>query len=330
MFKQPDPFLVEMMKKAGSANAAEAYNGQLEFASAISLPLQEALLADDVIDGIFQTIDRRGQRDLDYPVDILNPGDEKDFIAYVSPANGRIPERQVQSDYVHLRTYMIDNSIDVLLRVLRDADWDILGRMLEILKSGFQMKMNFDGWKTLLASGASKNKIVYDSTAAAGAFTRRLLSLMQIEMRRQGGTFSALRRRNLTHIYVSPETKHDVYNWQLTDIDDVSRRELYLSTNMEGALKIGGTFLVDIDQLGVGFEYNNYFINTLGQSLPGGDTEIVIGLDLSNPSFVMPIRELLSINVDPYMHRSHKAGMYGSFEGGYAALDNRDIVVGSL
>lgn len=330
MFKAPDPAIAVLMRKAGDKDLRIATEGQYQLAQALSLPLQEALLADNIINGIFTPIDRTGQKDLDYPLDILNPGDEEDFVAYVQPGNGRIPERQVQADYVHLRTYMIANSIDVLLRILRDADWDIMSRMLEVLRAGFQMKMNRDGWRILLSAGAGRGTVVYDSANTTGVLTRRLIQLMQVEMRRQGGTFTALKRRKLTHLYVAPEAKQDVYSWNLDQVDDVTRRELYVSSNDQGSLKVAGTFITDIDELGVGYEFNDYYVDTLGQTLPGSDTEIVVGLDLQNPSFVMPIREFLSINSDPNMHRSQKAGFYGWFEGGYAALDDRDILIGSI
>lgn len=332
MFNTPDPAIADLMRRAGDNDATVALAGQYDFAKALTLPLQEALLPTDNISNLFVPVDRTGQSDLNYPLDILNPGDEEDFIAYVQPGNGKIPERQVQADYIHLRTYMIANSIDITLRILRDAQWDIMSRMLEIIRAGFQMKMNRDGWRVILAAGASRNVVVNDTAGAAGAFTRRLLSLMQIEMEKQGGKFTSLNRRRLTHLYVSTESKHEVYNWATSEIDDITRRELYLAQDTEGLFKVGGTFLVDLVELGVGREFNNYYTGASGlaQTLPNSDTEIVVGFDMNRKSLIMPIREKLFINVDPNMHRSQKAGMYGWFEGGYAALDNRDILIGSL
>lgn len=333
MFKAPDPAIAALMKKAGSNDARIALDGQYEFAKALTLPLQSALLPVNNLDGIFTPIDRTGQADLNYPLDFLNPGQEEDFVAYVQPGNGRIPERQVQADYIHLRTYMIANSIDILLRILRDANWDIMARMLEVIKAGFQMKMNRDGWRVALAAGASRNLVINDTAGAAGYFTRRLLSLMQIEMQRQGGNMTSQNRRKLTHLYTSTECKHEIFNWDLTVIDDATRRALYMSQGSDSAFQIAGVNIVDLIEFGVGREYNNYYTSStagLGQVLPGGDTEIVVGFDLSRGTFVMPVREALHINVDPNMHRIQKAGLYGWFEGGYAALDNRDLLVGSL
>lgn len=55
-----------------------------------------------------------------------------------------------------------------------------------------------------------------------------------------------------------------------------------------------------------------------------GDLEIAVGLDRSrNDSFVMPVREELSIFPDPNLHRSQLAGYYGWMEYGLGVLDNR-------
>ena len=61
------------------------------------------------------------------------------------------------------------------------------------------------------------------------------------------------------------------------------------------------------------------------------DVEIVVGLDLSkNDSFMMPIRQEVSIFPDDALHRQQRAGFYGWSEYGVAVLDNRRVVLGSL
>ena len=330
MFNKLPVGVKDLLKRAGSPDQSIALAAQYDFAKAIELPISEALLAQDIVNGIYQTVNLTNGESLEYPMDILNPGDEDDFMAYVNPGHGRIPERQVEADYVILRTYMLANSIDTTLRVVRDSNWDILGRMIEIMKAGFVRKMNIDGWHTILASGASRNTIIYDSAATAGVMSRRLISLLEIEMRRQGGKFTTLKNRKVTHLYLSPEAKHDIYNWTITEIDDVTRRDLYMLQSSGGVSKLLNLFLVDLNEFGVGEEHNDYFTVSLGQALPGSKVEIVVGLDLSNPSFIMPVRENLVINNDQFLHRNQKVGFYGWLEGGFAALDNRDVLVGAL
>jgi hypothetical protein len=81
----------------------------------------------------------------------------------------------------------------------------------------------------------------------------------------------------------------------------------------------------------LGQEYQNYFTGTLSGSLQGSDVELVVGLDLTNrDSFVMPVRSELEVFEDDSMHRQRRAGVYGWEEHGFAVLDNRRVLLGSL
>ena len=78
-------------------------------------------------------------------------------------------------------------------------------------------------------------------------------------------------------------------------------------------------------------EYQLYYANELAASLPSGDVEIAVGLDLrKRDSFVMPIRESVEIFEDDTLHRQKRAGVYGWAEQGFAVLDNRRVILGSL
>lgn len=329
LFKKPPAHLVDIMKKAGDSDPYIAWPNQRLFAKAVSLPLEEALLDGDILGGLFQTVNLTNGESLDYPLDILNPGQQEDFIAYVCPDQGRIPERQISNTDLHLRTYRIANSIDMLLRVIRDANWDILGRALKVMENGFVQKMNVDGWRTLISAAESRNIEVYDSLNTTGFFSRRLLSLMKIEFRRSGGNSTTPNRRKMTHLYISPEGIEDIRLWPTTEVDDLTRRDLFMMA--DGTIpSIGGVKLVDLDELGVNQSFNDYYVQVKGTGIANSKTEICIGADLSNPSFVMPVRENLMITNDPMLHRSQKAGFYGWFEAGYAALDNRDLIIGAF
>ena len=92
---------------------------------------------------------------------------------------------------------------------------------------------------------------------------------------------------------------------------------------------IAGVKLVDLDEFGAGQTHNDYYVEVKGSGIANSKLEVCIGADLTNPSFVMPVRESLMVTNDPMLHREQKAGFYGWFEAGYAALDNRDLLVGA-
>ena len=298
------------------------------------MPLREGVLVGNILDGIFEAIPMEPGTTTEFPLDLLAPGEEDEFVAYTNPGHGRIPERAVEGDYVMVPTYSITSSIDYLLRYAREARWDVVGRAVQVLEASFVKKINDDGWHTLLSAGVDRNILVYDADAAAGQFTKRVVSLMKTVMRRNGGGNSAsINRSRLTDLYLSPEGIEDVRNWGVDQIDEVTRREIYNAADGSSVLtRVFGVNLHDIDELGESQEYQSFFSNELSGSLgPSSDVELIVGLDQSsNDSFIMPVKEGVQIFEDDTMHRHQRAGMYGWAEMGFAVLDNRRVLLGSF
>ena len=215
--------------------------------------------------------------------------------------------------------------------MLVTARWDVVGRAMEVMSKQFVKKMNDDGWHTLISAGVDRNILVYDADAANGQFSRRLVSLLKLTMRRNGGGNStSISRGKLTDLFLSPEGIEDIRHWGVDEVDEVTRRELIVN---DGGLmtRISQVNLHDIDELGDNQEYQLFYENDLSGTLPSGDSEIVVGLDMSSrDSFVMPIRAPLQIFEDDALHRRRKAGLYGWSEQGFAVLDNRRVVLGSF
>jgi hypothetical protein len=247
--QRPDDFIVDLIKKSGDLDIAVAMDAQRELAKALQEPLRSGVLVGDVVTGVFQSMVMEPGSTIEFPLDLLAPGEEDDFIAYTNPGNGRIPERQVEGDYVMVPTYGIASSIDWLLRYAREARWDIVGRAMQVLEASFVKKINDDGWHTLLSAGADRNILVYDGDASNGQFTKRLVSLMKTIMRRNGGGNTGSpdgARGRLTDLFFSPEGIEDIRNWGLDQIDEVTRREIYLAAD-GGITRVFQTNLHDLD-----------------------------------------------------------------------------------
>jgi len=321
----------QLLAKAGSYDSNESMNAMAEIAKALELPLRKGVMDGDILGGIFEAIQLAPGATSEFPLDFLAPGTESEFVAYTIPNHGRIPERHVEGDYVMVPTYDIGASIDFLLKYARDARWDVVGRATEVLQKSFVKKMNDDGWHTLLSAGADRNILIYDADASNGTFSKRLVSLMKVVMRRNGGgNSSSINRGQLTDLYISPEAEEDIRNFGVDELDEVSRREVI---TQEGGLlaRMFGVNLHVLDELGDGQEYNDYYEGDLSGTLPAGKQEIVVGLDLTNrDSFVMPVRQGVQIWEDPTLHRQRRAGMYGWAEQGFAALDTRRVLLGAL
>ncbi|UCG02432.1 MAG: hypothetical protein JSW11_00270 [Candidatus Heimdallarchaeota archaeon] len=335
---KPTQDQIELLRCTGSNNKTEALEAMHSLAQALQVPLRSALLDGDILDGIFAVEELDPSATAEYPLDLYQTGQENDYVAYQIPSEGALPQRTVVGDAVTIQTYQVGNSIDWPLRYARTARWNIVARAMEVLEAGFVKKMNTDGWRVIIAAGVGRTDyaggapLVYDSAANVGQFTKRLVSLMKTTMvRLAGGNSATPNRGRLTDLYISPEALEDIREWDKDEVDDLTRREIFTSEDDGGPMaRIYGVNLHPLDELGVGQELQTYFA-TLGVSMGTNDEEIVIGLDLSHgDSFIMPVKEPLSIFEDDTLHRKRKAGFYGWQEHGFGALDGRRILIGSF
>lgn len=326
-----------LLVRSGSKNPAVAQAATAELAKALEMPLRKGIMSGDILGNIFEVIKLAPDASPEFPVDFLAPGTEKEHVAYTIPNHGMIPFRHVEGDYVMVPTFDIGNSIDWNIKYARQARWDVVGRAMRVLESGFVKKMNDDGWHLLLSAGVDRNIVVYDSDAAQGQFTKRLISLGKTVMRRNGGgNSSSVNRGKLTDIYVSPETKEDTVNWGIDQIDEATRNKFF-NMGDDTVLRIFNVTIHDIDEFGVAQEYQNFFTSTLGGSLATSgsghghnDVELIVGLDLTNrDSFVMPVRQEVEIQDDNLLLRQRRAGLFGTAEVGFGSLDGRRVLLAS-
>ena len=320
-----------VLRASGSLNKTEALRATYEIAQAVQVPLRQAVLSGDILFNIFETIKLDKNASPEFQLDFLTPGTEKDFVAYTIPNHGYIPQRSVEGDYVMVPIFEIGASIDWNLKYARDARWDMVKRALEVMRAQFVKKFNDDGWHVILNAGVDRNIVVIDSDASAGQFTKRLVSLLQAVMRRNGGGNStSINRGLLTDLFISPEAMECIRNWNVSSVDPTTQREIFITPGQEGLSNIFGVNLHTLDELGEGQEYQLYFENELSGTLPGSDVEIVVGLDLSkNDAFIMPVREEVSVFADDSLHRQRRAGLYGWASQGMACLDNRRVLLGA-
>lgn len=335
---KPTPEQVELLRRTGSQNKAEALEAMHSLAQALQVPLRSALLNGDILGGIFAPEVLDPSATAEYPLDFYQTAQENDYVAYMIPSEGALPQRTITGDAVTVSTFDVGNAIDWPLKYATSARWNIIARAMEVLEAGFVKKMNTDGWRVVIAAGTGRTDynggapLVYDSAATAGQFTKRLVSLMKTTMTRlAGGNTSSIGRGRLTDLFISPEALEDIREWDKDEVDDFTRREIFTASDEGGPMaKIYGVNLHPLDELGVGQEFQTYFA-TLGVSMGTSDEEIVVGLDLSHgDSFVMPVKRELSIFEDDMLHRRQKAGFYGWQEHGFAALDGRRVLIGSF
>lgn len=323
----------QLLKNSANENREISSAALRQIAVAFADVIREGIMAGDITGNIFERVNLEPGAMPMFPLDFLNPGGEKDWVAYTIPAYGRIPEFTMSSDYTMINTYEVGSSVDWSLKYARDARWDVVGRAIEVLRATFVKKLNDDCWHAILASGVERNIVVYDSDASAGQFTKRLVSLMKTVMRRNGGGNSTSTNRSiLTDLYISPEGLEDMRNWGVDQVDEVTRREIYVSSDDGSTLnRVFNVNLHDIDEFGEGQEYQNFYTSTLSGSLQGSDVELVVGIDNSkNDSFIMPVRKDVEIYEDNTLARQRRAGVWADGEYGVGVLDIRRVILGSF
>lgn len=319
---------MKAMAKAAVKNP-EAY---AKLAKALTLPLQEAVMKGGIYD-IFDPMKFEWGVATEYPIHFMNAGDEKDFVAFTIPAAGAIPHKEVQGDYVMVPTFDDGNAIDCNKRYVLESRWDVLADMVKWLVNGHIVKMNRDAWRVILAAAVARGIAVYDSEATAGYFTKRLVSLLRIAFGRYGGGNStSVNRFKMTDLYMSPESMEDIRNWDLTQIDDASRKDIFLGNGEYALSRIYGTNLHDLFELGVGQEFQSYYTGTLGASMSGSKTEIVVGLDLTpgKRAFVNPVRMPVTVTEDRYQERNRRFSLWSESNQGWSALESRCVMIGQV
>lgn len=325
--------LTDLLRQTGDKDTAVASIAQKALAAAITPVLRQGVTPGDTVLELFDKTVFDPNARIEYPIDFYRPENASEFTAYVIPNQGKIPQRHIEGDYVTVPTYDIANSVDWLKRYAKEARWDIVGRALEVLEAGFVKKLNDDSWHTILAAGFDRNLLVNDSNATAGQFSKRLVSLMKLVMRRNaGGNSASMNRGKLTHIFLSPEALEDMRSWGIDEADEFTRREIYLADQSAGT-SVFGIKLVALDELGEQQEYQNYYQNVIAtgaanNGMASGDVELIVGIDGTvNDAFVMPIREELEIHEDPTLARERRQGFWGTMSAGCAVLNNARVLL---
>jgi hypothetical protein len=340
---------------AEAATSPEAAMALKEFAAALTTPILQKLELESIMRDMF-TVERleRGAQAI-YPV-----AEDFEIPVWVLPGLGYMAQNFVEGvgEEVVVPTFNINASGDWKVTYARDSRIDVAQKVAARAakdlanfeeECGWRVIMpactsNFSG-KGLLGSRPAPIYEIINTSTGAGYLSKELMNKMMVGFSRLG--------RELTDLYVSPEDAADIREWTDTDIDPVTRREIFQSAGMGGIWGItlheiqhlGATGLYNIN--GYGSEYGKFVANSSNAyqqytldnpnitSADGtvstlGETQI-IGFDKSvNDSLVMPIRKEYEAIDDPTLLREQKQGFFGWAEIGFACLDPRMLGLGVI
>lgn len=345
----------ELFKATAAYDTPEGLAAYRAFAAALTTPILQKIELESIMRNLFATERLAPGAQAVYPV-----AEDFEIPVWVLPGLGYVAQNFIEGigEEVYVPTFTIDSAADWKITYARDSRIDIAQRAAARTAKDLANYEEECGWRVIMPAATSsfsgkgllgsRPAPIYEinqASTGAGYLSKELINKMIVGFKRTG--------RTLTDLYVSPEDAADIREWTDTDIDPVTRREIFQAAGM-GSLwnvqlhevqHLGATGQYNINGTSSDFgkfiapandTYNSYtmenanLVNTDGTINTLGETQ-VLGFDLSvNDSLVMPIRKEYEAHDDPTLLRVQKQGFFGWAEIGFACLDSRMIGMGII
>jgi len=325
------------------------------FAAALTTPILQKIELESIMRQLFSVERLAPGAQAVYPV-----AEDFEIPVWVLPGLGYVAQNFIEGigEEVYVPTFTIDASADWKITYARDSRVDIASRAAARAAKDLANYEEECGWRVIMPAATSafsgkgllgsRPAPIYEiapASTGAGYLSKELINKMIVGFKRTG--------RTLTDLYVSPEDAADIREWTDTDIDPVTRREIFQAAGM-GSLwnvqlhevdHLGAVGMYNINGFGSAYgkfvcdstnTYNSYsldnpnIVDATGIVTTLGETQ-VLGFDLTvNDSLVMPIRKEYEAYDDPTLLRVQKQGFFGWAEIGFACLDSRMLGMGVI
>lgn len=347
--------LQELFKATAAIDTPEGVEAYKAFAQALTVPILQEIRDASIMRQLFAVERLAPGAQAVYPV-----ADDFDVPVFVLPGLGYIAQNFIEGvgEEVYVPTFSISVSADWKVTYARDSRIDIPERAARNAARAIADYEEESGWRVIVPGATTnfsgqgllgaRNAPVFQVPAGSTGekfLSKELLNLMMVGMKRV--------RRSLTDLYISPEDAADIREWTDTQVDAITRREIFTAAgmgriwniNLHEVFQLGATGRFNINQNGAQFgvfqvdgagDFNDYTpvnVNTVdanGNVTAAGETQ-VYGFDLSvNDSLVMPVRKEFEAHDDPTLLRQQKQGFFGWEEVGFALLDSRMVQLGVI
>lgn len=325
------------------------------FAAAITTPILQKIELESIMRQLFNVERLAPGAQAVYPV-----AEDFEIPVWVLPGLGYAAQNFIEGigEEVYVPTFTINASADWKITYARDSRIDIAQRTAVRVAKDLANYEEECGWRVIVpaATSAFSGKGLLGSRPApiyeiasgatgAGYLSKELVNKMMVGFKRTG--------RTLTDLYVSPEDAADIREWTDTDIDPITRREVFQAAgmgsiwnvslheiqhlgapgmyNINGSTSEYGKFLADGSD-----NYNAYHLDNPNVTAADGTVSTlgetqIYGFDMTtNDSLVMPVRKEYEAYDDPTLLRVQKMGFFGWAEIGFACLDSRMIGTGVI
>ena len=325
------------------------------FAAALTTPILQKIELESIMRQLFAVERLAPGAQAVYPV-----AEDFEIPVWVLPGLGYVAQNFIEGigEEVYVPTFTIDASADWKITYARDSRVDIASRAAARAAKDLANYEEESGWRVIMPAATSafsgkgllgsRPAPIYEiapASTGAGYLSKELINKMIVGFKRTG--------RTLTDLYVSPEDAADIREWTDTDIDPVTRREIFQAAGMGSIWNVqlhevdhlGATGMYNINGNGSSYgkfvcdatnTYHSYsldnpnIVDATGVVTTLGETQ-VLGFDLTvNDSLVMPIRKEYEAYDDPTLLRVQKQGFFGWAELGFACLDSRMMGLGII
>ncbi len=346
--------MMELFKATAEIQTPEGLAAYRAFAAALTTPILQKLELESIMRQLF-AVERLGPgAQAVYPV-----AEDFEIPVWVLPGLGYVAQNFIEGigEEVYVPTFAIDTAADWKLTYARDSRIDIPQRAAARAAKDLANYEEECGWRVIMPavtsafSGkgllGSRPAPIYEinpASTGAGYLSKELINKMIVGFKRTG--------RTLGDLYVSPEDAADIREWTDTDIDPVTRREIFQAAGMGTIWNVrlheiqhlGATGMYNINGaassygkfLASGGTFNNYTLDNANVTAADGTVSTlgetqILGFDLTtNDSLVMPIRKDFEAHDDPTLLRVQKQGFFGWAEIGFACLDSRMMGMGII
>jgi len=333
----------------------EGMQAYKEFAAALTVPILQKIELESIMRQLFNVERLAPGAQAVYPI-----AEDFEIPVWVLPGLGYMAQNFIEGvgEEVYVPLFSINSSADWKVTYARDQRVDIAARAASKVAQELAQYEEECGWKVIIPAATSafagkgllgpRSAPIYEVGAAsvgAGYLSKELINKMIVGFKRLG--------RTLTHLYISPEDAADIREWTDTDIDPVTRREIFQAAGMGSIWNVqlvevqhlGATGMYNLNDENSGYgkflldntdSYNSYtatvpnVTDANGEITTLGETQ-VYGFDLvTDNTLVMPIRKEYEAIDDPTLLRHQKAGFFGWAELGFACLDSRMLSMGVI
>jgi hypothetical protein len=346
------------MRELFKATAAMDDTGQeafRAFASALTTPILKKIELESIMRQMFAPEKLDPGAEARYPV-----AEDFEIPVWILPNLGYMAQNFIEGigEDVFVPTFSLNTGGDWKVTYARDSRIDIPQKAAAKAAKAIADFEEECGWNVIVPSATSSFSgkgllgarpapiyAINNLSTGAGYLSLELINKMMVGFSRLG--------RTLTDLYLSPEDAADIREWTDTDIDPVTRREIFQTAGMG---RIWNVQLHEVKHLGApglyningnnsdygkfianaSEEFNAYSIenpnvvDATGAVSTMGETQIY-GFDMSvNDSLVMPIRKEYEAIDDPTLLRRQKQGFFGWEEVGFACLDSRMLGMGII